>query len=347
MPVSAGSQPVSGDAAPNDRSPGTGATRVPAAAFDGQVRRKRWVPVAVAAGLVAVAGLGAGVPYAKYRQARENVHQYLAAFRRSAVTPRWTVTASRGGGRISTFPADSVETVAAWGATDLASAAYALDGRLGRARDLLTGAKPTPDRLSDRAAVELLAYERGEGDLDAAEADLQVALQTAPDHPEARWNQAVVQWRKGNRAKAIDAIEWTVANSTGIWRKRAGVLKSYISRPMLAMAKPRPTGRRYRSVGGEELLGGVLEIAAWVDDAPHVAIRVYLQDVELVAACPSPACRVEGHLTSVRIRLDRPGNYQILRLSSDDPIAAPQGSVEADIGAATGSEPMLEEVQVR
>jgi hypothetical protein len=61
----------------------------------------------------------------------------------------------------------------------------------------------------------------------------------------------------------------------------------------------------------------------------HRAIRVFLDEHRLVAACPEdPGCRDAGGELTLELHLTAPGKYAIIGLGSSDPLAAPGATLE-------------------
>jgi hypothetical protein len=84
------------------------------------------------------------------------------------------------------------------------------------------------------------------------------------------------------------------------------------------------TGRQHRQ-GGAAAIGQTLEARARVDE-PHVELRVY-RDQVLIARCPGDArCLREGASLSIRLVLEDPGVYEVIRLSSRDLLPPPHAA---------------------
>lgn len=144
-------------------------------------------------------------------------------------------------------------------------------------------------------------------------------------------------------------------------RPRAGTLRravAYAAAPILAAAaaipiylahtsdpefglalavKSAPTTERNRSTGSRRSIaahtGDVVQPS--VHGERYRAIRVYLDEHRLVAACPEDAgCHdASGELT-LELRLDVPGKYVIVGLGSSDPLAVPGATYEQTLIAA-------------
>lgn len=94
------------------------------------------------------------------------------------------------------------------------------------------------------------------------------------------------------------------------------------------------TGRQHRQGGAA--IGETLEARARVDE-PHVELRVY-RDQVMIARCPDdPRCRRSGARLSIRLVMDVPGVYEVIRLSSREPLPPPRpaGGLAIDESTAT------------
>jgi hypothetical protein len=107
----------------------------------------------------------------------------------------------------------------------------------------------------------------------------------------------------------------------------------------------------HRSAGtrsGAGAAGEARDSAAQVGDVlrptvrgeDHRAIWVYLEDRELVIACPDgPGCRDAGGSLTLELLVSVPGQYSIIEIGSAQPIPTPHGSLDvmlssiADVGA--------------
>lgn len=94
-------------------------------------------------------------------------------------------------------------------------------------------------------------------------------------------------------------------------------------------------------------IGDTLRASVRVDE-PHVELRIY-RDRVLVARCPGDArCRPDGTNLSIGLVMDSPGRYDVLRISSREPLPPPQAKgLEVDVltaqerGASVTSEPPI------
>jgi hypothetical protein len=83
-------------------------------------------------------------------------------------------------------------------------------------------------------------------------------------------------------------------------------------------------------------------------DGPHVELRVY-RDQVLVARCPGDdRCRRDGARLSIGLVMDGPGQYEVIGLSSREPLPPPQATgLDVDVltarerGAGVASEPPI------
>jgi hypothetical protein len=98
---------------------------------------------------------------------------------------------------------------------------------------------------------------------------------------------------------------------------------------------------------GTPAIGDLLRAHVRVDE-PHVELRVY-RDQMLVARCPGDArCRRDGTSLSIGWVIDGPGQYEVIRLASREPLPPPQATgLEVDVltarerGARVASEPPI------
>lgn len=76
---------------------------------------------------------------------------------------------------------------------------------------------------------------------------------------------------------------------------------------------------------GAPALGDTLRARVRVDE-PHVELRIY-RDRVLVARCPGDErCRRDGASLSIELVMGDPGQYQVFRLSSREPLPPPQAT---------------------
>jgi hypothetical protein len=172
--------------------------------------------------------------------------------------------------------------------------------------------------------------------------------------PAPGWeDRAVERWRRGAKprrtAKPPRRVPWrpiaaVVAVATiaalGVLIPRCGDRE----RPALQVAVERtgPTNRQ-----GGPAIGDLLRARVRVD-GPHVELRVY-RDRVLIARCPGDdRCHRDGPSLSIRLVMDGPGQYEVIRLSSHEPLPPPQATgLEVDVltarerGARVASEPSI------
>jgi hypothetical protein len=94
-------------------------------------------------------------------------------------------------------------------------------------------------------------------------------------------------------------------------------------------------------------VGDVLRSTVRGED--HLAIWVYLEDRELVTACPGgPECSNAGGSLTLELRVAAPGRYSIIAISSAQPIVAPHGSLDTMLGsiAAEGAHFVIKHVDI-
>lgn len=81
-------------------------------------------------------------------------------------------------------------------------------------------------------------------------------------------------------------------------------------------------------------VGSTLRISAQ-SEAPHRALWIYRGDKHLVLACPGAACTASDDAITAELVVPLAGEYQVVALWSQQPIPAPVGQRDADLGAAT------------
>lgn len=94
-------------------------------------------------------------------------------------------------------------------------------------------------------------------------------------------------------------------------------------------------------------VGDVLRSTVRGED--HRAIWVYLEDRELVTACPDgPGCRNDGGSLALELRVSAPGRYSVIAISSAQPIGTPHGPLDVMLGsiAAVGAHFEIKRVDV-
>jgi anti-sigma factor RsiW len=100
----------------------------------------------------------------------------------------------------------------------------------------------------------------------------------------------------------------------------------------------RGVGTRSGAVAAGEGRGSVAQVGdilrSTVHGEGHRAIWVYLEDRELVTACPDgPGCRNAGGGLALELRLSAPGRYSLLAISSAQPILTPHGPLDGILGS--------------
>jgi hypothetical protein len=94
-------------------------------------------------------------------------------------------------------------------------------------------------------------------------------------------------------------------------------------------------------------VGDVLRSTVRGED--HRAIWVYLEDRELVTACPDgPECSNAGGSLTLELRVSAPGRYSIIAISSAQPILTPHGPIDVMLSsiAAAGAHFEIKHVYV-
>lgn len=114
--------------------------------------------------------------------------------------------------------------------------------------------------------------------------------------------------------------------------------------PMPAAVEPAPSPKLALQIVGGDGWRGVahpgeeVHARAVAPGAPHVEIRVYREARRLVARCPEPGSSVcLGGDPALIWKVPAVGTYQVLLVVSTRPIAAPRGSLEDDVAAATAA----------
>jgi hypothetical protein len=104
-------------------------------------------------------------------------------------------------------------------------------------------------------------------------------------------------------------------------------------------------------VAGSEVMRGPSALRASARGGEgHLAIRIYRDGHELIAACPGhPACQDSGAALSIVLDGAPIGSYQVIALSSAAALPAATGSPEPDLAAAIGAGASwkLQELEVR
>ena len=88
-------------------------------------------------------------------------------------------------------------------------------------------------------------------------------------------------------------------------------------------------------VRGEIRPGGAIRIDARGLRAPFSELRVYRDDLELVASCTTlPPCQRQGDRLSARVPIITVGAYRAVLFTSDRPLPVSSGNYDADDAAA-------------
>jgi hypothetical protein len=156
--------------------------------------------------------------------------------------------------------------------------------------------------------------------------------------PAPGWeDRAVERWRREakprRRAKLRRRVPWR-AVAAAVAAATVAALVLLIPRcgggepPALEVAVER-TGPQNRQ--GGPAIGDTLRARVRVDE-PHVELRVY-RDQVLVARCPGDdRCRRDGASLSIGLVMEGSGQYEVLRLSSPEPLPPPQATgLEVDV----------------
>jgi hypothetical protein len=99
--------------------------------------------------------------------------------------------------------------------------------------------------------------------------------------------------------------------------------------------------------GSVAQVGDVLRSTVRGED--HRAIWVYLEDRDLVIACPGgPGCSTVGGSLTLELRVSASGRYSIIAISSAQPILTPHGTLDVMLGliAAVGAHFEIKHVNV-
>jgi hypothetical protein len=115
----------------------------------------------------------------------------------------------------------------------------------------------------------------------------------------------------------------------------------------------RSAGTRSGAVAAGEAGDSVAQVGdvlrSMVRGEDHRAIWVYLEDRELVIACPDgPGCSSAGRSLTLGLRVSAPGRYSIIEISSMQPIPTPHAPLDAMLGsiAAVGAHFEIKHVDV-
>ena len=160
-------------------------------------------------------------------------------------------------------------------------------------------------------------------------------------------HHATTEWKRRTlarvRAAATAARRRRIAVQAGVAAATAAVLAVFVfdpgdpadqaKAPALVMRVVDRGGWRGEAHPGEELRARAIPAGA-----PYFDIRVYRGARDLLVQCPKagpPACIEQGQ--SLIWTIPSVGTYQVLLLISRRPIAAPHGSLNDDVAAATAS----------
>src|SRR5262249_48305744 len=81
---------------------------------------------------------------------------------------------------------------------------------------------------------------------------------------------------------------------------------------------------------GDAAVGDVLKVRAHLQQS-HVELRIY-RAAKLVVRCPdSEPCKHDGAAIELGCKLDAPGSYQIVALSSASDIPGPSATLDRDL----------------
>jgi hypothetical protein len=85
----------------------------------------------------------------------------------------------------------------------------------------------------------------------------------------------------------------------------------------------------------ERVVGDAVHITA-SSTKPHLAVRVYRDDIHLVISCPEhPTCRGSKDSIAVDFTIAEVGTYLVLAATADDALPALSGTFDADFAALT------------
>ena len=165
--------------------------------------------------------------------------------------------------------------------------------------------------------------------------------------PPAGWEgRAAGRWRAARRRRQLGIALGATATAglAALLLLRPCTGPTQARGPALELAMldaPGPTRR------GDHTVGSLLRARGRVDRA-HVEVRLYL-GTTLIAQCPgSPSCRIDASVVELTWTTTEPGEYQAVRLSSNEAIPPPSnGGIDRDqldarnMGAITESKPVM------
>jgi hypothetical protein len=151
------------------------------------------------------------------------------------------------------------------------------------------------------------------------------ACDTAPDRPNRRFSlRRAVAYASPLLAAAAAIPLWMSHGSDPEFELALAVERGQASEHRRA-SEPDPATASRRSVAAHT--GDVVRPS--VRGEHHRAIRVFLDEHRLVAACPEdPGCRDAGGELTLELHLTAPGKYAVIGLGSSDPLAAPGATLE-------------------
>lgn len=217
----------------------------------------------------------------------------------------------------------------------------------GEASEASEGVRPRhldhPGCVSTDSLERYVRKQLGEQDRRAVEAHLpcprcdpELRLLTALVDHERRSAGAFARWWSSLLSSVEQAPRTWMA---GAATTAVGIVAVVVASSMIA--PPREASLRARIVAQSPVMrgqiayaGDVLVAEAVAGSPGHAELRVYAEEEGLVLRCPGDGrCTVGEEATSVRLKLDTPGVYHVLLITSERPLPPPLGSFEADVAA--------------
>jgi hypothetical protein len=159
---------------------------------------------------------------------------------------------------------------------------------------------------------------------------------------------AIAQRRKKRKWRffTVNAFAAVAATACVLWLALGG---QTVAPPTLEL-QIRNSGANWRAKDTYARPGDELVAQARVGDSSHAELRVYRAAKRLVLHCPEDTrCSRDGDTLTATARLEAGATYQVLLLTSDQPIPQTQSSFDADIRTAAEAKARYQwdEVEVR
>ncbi len=125
-----------------------------------------------------------------------------------------------------------------------------------------------------------------------------------------------------------------------------------LSKRALAVAVLPPDGSASADPirSGDPAIGNRLQATVGIGEFAHGSLRIYRNDRELLVACPgAPECVIDADVVGATVTIDAIGVYQVVWLTSQNPIPPPSSSLGNDLENAMsqGADYQLRELEVK